>query len=52
MINGFFIMIGQFLEVLSFFASLPTIVLSSLAQAFYLAGNTNQYNNDEEETED
>lgn len=50
MINGFFIMIGQFLEVLSFLASLPTIVLSSLAQAFYLAGN--QYNNNEEETED
>ena len=47
--NSIFLFIGQFLEVLSFFASLPTIVLSSLSQAFYLAANP--YNNEEENEE-
>lgn len=39
--------IGQILEALSFFASLPSVVLSSLARAFYFAGSPD--NNDIQE---
>lgn len=48
--NYLLMAIGQVFEALAFFAAIPTTILTSLAQMFYMAGsvdNNNEENGDE-----